>query len=164
MWNPGARDLGIGIDTGGTFTDIVLIDLALEDILRKAKTPTTHGDYTVCIRNAFQALNLARDEAGRLRRVALSTTLATNTVAEGRVHPTALVIEPGDIALPADFHPYLALLRSEVGFDAVELAPVSEAEVVSVAAVHQGAFREWRTRYSKRKKSRRRSPTIWAKT
>lgn len=130
MRNPGAPDLGIGIDTGGTFTDIVLIDLALEDILRKAKTPTTHGDYTVCIRNAFQALNLARDESGRLRRVALSTTLATNTVAEGRVHPTALVIEPGDIALPADFHPYLALLRSEVGFDAVELAPVSEAEVV----------------------------------
>jgi N-methylhydantoinase A/oxoprolinase/acetone carboxylase beta subunit len=129
MAQTSAAPLGIGIDTGGTFTDIVLLELHGAQILRKAKTPTTHGDYAVCIRQAFEALALRAGETGRLHRVALSTTLATNTVAEGKVHPTALVIEPGDIRVPPDLHPALVLLRSEVGFDALELVPVSAAEV-----------------------------------
>ncbi len=124
---------GIGLDTGGTFTDIVLFDLEAERILRKVKTPTTHGDYAICIRGAFRALELTPRETKALARVALSTTLATNTVAEDKVHPTALLIEPGDIAVPAGFHPHMALLRSEIGFDAQELAPVSEEEVLRAA-------------------------------
>lgn len=130
MQQTASAPLGIGIDTGGTFTDIVLFDLDAQHILRKAKTPTTHGDYAVCIRKAFEVLHLRPEDTARLRRVALSTTLATNTVAEHKVHPTALVVEPGDISVPPELHPHLVLLRSEVGFDALELVPVSEAEVV----------------------------------
>jgi N-methylhydantoinase A/oxoprolinase/acetone carboxylase beta subunit len=121
---------GIGIDTGGTFTDIVLFDLRRQRIVRKAKTPTTHGDYTVCIGLAFQALRLTAGETGALRRVCLSTTLATNTVAEDKVHPAALVMEPADIRVPPGFHPWLAVVRSRIGFDAVEVVPVSEREVL----------------------------------
>jgi hypothetical protein len=122
--------LGIGIDTGGTFTDIVLFDLAAGRLVRKAKTPTTHGDYAVCIGKAFQALAASPAEVGALQRVALSTTLATNSVAEDRVHPAALVIEPGDVRLPPDFHPYLAVLGSQIGFDAEEVVAVAEREVL----------------------------------
>jgi len=121
--------LGIGIDTGGTFTDIVLFDLAARRLVRKAKTPTTHGDYAVCVAKAFEALACTAAETAALSRVALSTTLATNTVAEDKVHPTALVIEPGDIRLPPQFHPYLAVLESQIGFNAEEVVPVSEREV-----------------------------------
>jgi len=121
--------LGIGIDTGGTFTDIVLFDLAARRLVRKAKTPTTHGDYAVCVAKAFEALACTAAETAALSRVALSTTLATNTVAEDKVHPTALVIEPGDIRLPPQFHPYLAVLESQIGFNAEEVVPVSEQEV-----------------------------------
>ncbi|MDH5752466.1 MAG: hypothetical protein OEZ59_08625 [Deltaproteobacteria bacterium] len=122
--------LGIGLDTGGTFTDIVLFDLEARSVLRKAKTPTTHGDYTLCIGSAFAALAVTAPEQKALRRVCLSTTLATNTVAEGRTHPTALVMEPGDIHVPPGFHPRLALLGSQMGFDAVSHSPVSEREVL----------------------------------
>ena len=131
--------LGIGVDTGGTFTDIVLFDLSARRILRKAKTPTTHGDYTVCIGQAFQALNLAPAESAALRRVALSTTLATNTVAEERIHPAALVIEAADVRIPPDFHPWLAALGSRIGFDAVEVVPVSEREVLEKTRPLAGA-------------------------
>lgn len=122
--------LGIGIDTGGTFTDIVLFDLERRRIVRKGKTPTTHGDYAVCIGLAFRALALTDGERAALRRVCLSTTLATNTVAENKVHPTGLVIEPGDVRVPPDLHPHLAIVRSRIGFDAVEVTPVSEREVL----------------------------------
>jgi hypothetical protein len=125
-----AYPLAIGIDTGGTFTDVVLFDLNRRAIRRKGKTPTTHGDYTVCIGLAFEALALTREEIASLQRIALSTTLATNTVAEEKVHPTALVIEPGDVKLPKDFHPHLVLLKSQIGFDTAEVVPVSEAEVL----------------------------------
>ena len=122
--------LGIGIDTGGTFTDIVLFDLAAGRLVRKAKTPTTHGDYAVCIGKAFEAIAATPAEVAALKRVALSTTLATNSVAENRVHPAALVIEPGDVRLPPDFNPYLAVLRSQIGFDVEEVVAVSEPEVL----------------------------------
>ena len=126
--------LGIGIDTGGTFTDIVLFDFAGGAILRKAKTPTTHSDYSVCIAKAFAALGLEPGEAERLSRVCLSTTLATNTVAEGKVHPTCLLMEPGDISIPPDFHPQLALLKSWIAFDLMEVFPVSASEVLRKTA------------------------------
>jgi len=125
-----STSLGIGIDTGGTFTDIVLFNLAARRILRKAKTPTTHGDYSVCIGKAFGMLSLSTAERKALHRVALSTTLATNTVAEDRMHPIGLVIEGADVRIPSDFHPWLASLGSRIGFDAVEVVPVSEREVL----------------------------------
>jgi len=122
--------LGIGIDTGGTFTDIVLFDLAARAILRKGKTPTTHGDYAICIAAAFEGLGLTPPETAALRRVVLSTTLATNAVAEERIHPCALLVEPGDIAVPPHLHPRLVLLKSQVDFNAVEVVPVSRSEVL----------------------------------
>ncbi|MCZ6472589.1 MAG: hypothetical protein O6934_04045, partial [SAR324 cluster bacterium] len=88
------NNLGIGLDTGGTFTDIVLFDLARQAILRKAKTPTTHGNYTVCIARAFAAIELKKAEIASLARVVDRHTRATNTVAENRVHPTCLIMEP----------------------------------------------------------------------
>jgi hypothetical protein len=122
--------LGIGLDTGGTFTDIVLYDLHAGRVLRKAKTPTTHGAYAVCVGEAFRVLDLIPEELAALRRVVLSTTLATNAVAEDKVHPAGLVLEPADIRVEPGFHPRLALLRSEISFDCYELVAVSRQELL----------------------------------
>ena len=122
--------IGIGLDTGGTFTDIVLYDLPRALIVRKAKTPTTHADYSVCIGEAFRTIDLSAGEAAALCRVVLSTTLATNAVAENRIHPTGMILEPGDIRIPQDLHPRLVLLRSQIDFDCVEVVPVSRDEVL----------------------------------
>ena len=126
--------LGIGIDTGGTFTDIVLFRFEDQTILRKGKTPTTHGNYAVCISKAFQALQLTEKERQALTRVSLSTTLATNTVAEKKIHPTALIVEPGDISVPGDLHEKMILLKSRISFDTMEVVPVSEREVLEATA------------------------------
>ncbi len=37
-------NLGLGIDTGGTFTDAAIIDLDTTKVLAKAKSPTTYED------------------------------------------------------------------------------------------------------------------------
>lgn len=76
----------LGIDTGGTFTDFVLID---EDqrAVRTAKVPSTPSDPAIAI-----ADGLARLEGiERAERVVIGTTVATNAVLERR-GPTVVYV------------------------------------------------------------------------
>ena len=45
--------LGLGIDTGGTYTDAVIIDLEKGKVLSKAKALTTRHDLSEAIANAI---------------------------------------------------------------------------------------------------------------
>ncbi|SMC45837.1 hydantoinase/oxoprolinase family protein [Sporomusa malonica] len=72
----------LGIDTGGTYTDGVIWDDSEQTIITKAKALTTYGNLVEGITNCLQALNF--DDWARIKGVALSTTLATNAIVEGR--------------------------------------------------------------------------------
>lgn len=72
----------IGIDTGGTFTDGVIIDLDTKDILCAVKSPTTHQDLMIGIRETIQ--KLPKDQLRSAAYIAISTTLATNAIVENR--------------------------------------------------------------------------------
>ena len=77
---PGA--LGLGIDAGGTFTDCALIDFGSGKVLAKAKAPTTHRQLLLGVEAALDKLQLQQPE--QISLVALSTTLATNAIAEDK--------------------------------------------------------------------------------
>jgi len=92
-----------GIDTGGTFTDAVLVD-ANGQVVAWAKEATTHGRLEVGIRRALEELlQRSGTPPTRIRKVALSTTLATNAVVEGRNSPVGLILIgfPEHVDLPA---------------------------------------------------------------
>lgn len=74
--------LALGIDTGGTYTDAVIVDADTGQVLAAAKAPTTRHNLTVGIDQALQRLGNGPLRAVKL--VALSTTLATNAVVEGK--------------------------------------------------------------------------------
>ena len=82
--------LVIGIDTGGTYTDGVIIERAEKTILCKAKALTTREDLTVGIRNCIDKLEFDRFE--EISVVSLSTTLATNSIVEGRGCDVGLIM------------------------------------------------------------------------
>lgn len=65
-------DLFLGIDTGGTFTDGVLLEPATRKIMKTAKVLTTHADLRVCIAEVLD--QLAVDAPGTIALVSLSTT------------------------------------------------------------------------------------------
>jgi N-methylhydantoinase A/oxoprolinase/acetone carboxylase beta subunit len=88
----GRARLGIGIDAGGTFTDVVLYDFAARRVLQKAKSPTTKWDYALGIDRALDRLDAAR--LGEVDLVSASTTLATNAVVEGRGQKVGLLLMP----------------------------------------------------------------------
>ena len=67
----------LGIDAGGTFTDVVLADPGGDRIIASAKAPTRYSDLSLGIADGVKALG--RD-LGHVGRVCLSTTLATNTL------------------------------------------------------------------------------------
>jgi N-methylhydantoinase A/oxoprolinase/acetone carboxylase beta subunit len=80
----------IGIDAGGTYTDAVIVSLGDRRVLASAKSPTTHHDLAACIRDALEQLPAGlRSTADR---VAISTTLATNAIVEGRGARTGLLL------------------------------------------------------------------------
>lgn len=96
---PARRNLALGIDTGGTYTDAVLFDERFADgtpgsggVIAKAKAFTTRHDLAIGIAGAVQAVLLAADVgADEIALVSLSTTLATNALVEGRGGRVALV-------------------------------------------------------------------------
>ncbi len=87
-------NLALGIDTGGTFTDGVILDLDNRKILKKTKEITTRHDLTVAVDNCLNNL-LNEDEEIKLddiKMVSLSTTLATNAIVEGQGAEVGLIL------------------------------------------------------------------------
>ncbi len=74
----------IGIDTGGTYTDAVLMDSASGKVLAWNKERTTTHDLSLGVGRALQGLFQQGYNPGDVCRLAVSTTLATNAVVEGR--------------------------------------------------------------------------------
>ncbi len=74
----------IGIDTGGTYTDAVLVDTDANEVVRRVKKPTTHHDLSIGVGQALAAL--FRDGIGpeKVAGLGVSTTLATNAIVENR--------------------------------------------------------------------------------
>ncbi|KMK65352.1 hydantoinase/oxoprolinase N-terminal domain-containing protein [Puniceibacterium sp. IMCC21224] len=81
----------LGVDTGGTYTDAVLIRDEVQ-VIAKAKALTTRGDLAIGIGEAVLAV-LAQGQiaASEVAMASLSTTLATNALVEGQGGRVALV-------------------------------------------------------------------------
>jgi len=90
----------LGIDTGGTYTDAVLVDQASGTVLAWAKALTTYHDLSVGIGEAVAAVFAGQVVAPTdVSLVGLSTTLATNAIVEGRGNPVCLILIGYDPAL-----------------------------------------------------------------
>ena len=85
---------GIGIDTGGTYTDAVIFDFDNKTILGAAKALTTKEDLSIGIMEALD--KLTKDLVSAAETVSLSTTLATNACVEDRGGKAKLIFFGGD--------------------------------------------------------------------
>jgi len=81
----------LGIDTGGTYTDAVLVD-DRQQVIATCKSLTTRYDLTIGISNAVAGL--PADMLATTTLVSLSTTLTTNSVVEGLGAPVCVLL-PG---------------------------------------------------------------------
>jgi N-methylhydantoinase A/oxoprolinase/acetone carboxylase beta subunit len=82
--------LGLGIDTGGTYTDSAIIDLEKGVVLSKAKALTTRNDLSIGISNSIGKLDSRLYK--EIQLVSVSSTLATNSVVEGKGCRVGLIV------------------------------------------------------------------------
>ncbi|MBK17655.1 MAG: hypothetical protein CMM52_02270 [Rhodospirillaceae bacterium] len=81
----------VGIDVGGTFTDILCLDTENQSLL-SAKTPSLPGRQWEGVLNALGELGIA---AGDIRAFVHGTTIATNALLERKGAKTALITTEG---------------------------------------------------------------------
>ncbi len=82
----------LGVDTGGTYTDAVIVDEAANLVIGKAKSLTTRADLALGIGRAIDAaLTQSGVTTSQIALVSLSTTLATNALVEGQGGRVALI-------------------------------------------------------------------------
>ena len=79
----------LGLDTGGTYTDAVLVEPG-RGVVAEAKALTTKHDLSIGLGEAIAAVLSGRQEDIDL--VSLSTTLATNAIVEGQGSPICLLL------------------------------------------------------------------------
>ena len=95
---------GLGVDTGGTFTDAVIVDLDDYSIIAKKKSPTTHDDLSVGLYSSVDAVLTASGiDPSQIASVGISTTLATNSILEKKGGKVGLILIGWDPMNPVQF-------------------------------------------------------------
>jgi len=141
--------LWVGVDVGGTFTDVVVYDEATE-ALRVGKSPTDPGDPTQGLLHAFAKLEVALPATERLVH---GTTIGTNAILERKGATVWVITTRGfgdtleiartnrtvlyDIRAlkPASLVPRQRVLEVDerMAFDGSVLRPLEPADVVEAA-------------------------------
>lgn len=95
MERAGTRNVRVGIDVGGTFTDVVAIDATTRELLARIKVPTTHdareGVAAGIVAGIERLLQDPAIDAGAIAFIAHSTTQATNALLEGDLAKVGVV-------------------------------------------------------------------------
>ena len=81
----------VGVDTGGTFTDLIAFDHA-GGALRRAKVPSVPGDPSLAVIDALERLFAEGVAPADIAMIVHGTTVATNALLEGKGVRTGLLI------------------------------------------------------------------------
>ena len=88
-------DFWVGVDTGGTFTDLVLVDRDSNHRV-SYKLPTTPDDPALGILLGVRSLlDLAEADGVEVSFLGHGTTLGTNAILTGRTAPTGMITTQG---------------------------------------------------------------------
>ena len=92
------RRIRIGIDTGGTFTDVVAFDEDSGELVT-TKTPSTPGNpadgFLAGVEKVLGLLGLPTDHGDAIAAVSHGTTVATNQLLEGKVDELGFITTEG---------------------------------------------------------------------
>ena len=119
-------NIKLGIDTGGSYTDAVVICYDTQEVIREAKALTTKEDLTIGIGKVIDKLCIKETENVCL--VCLSTTLATNAIVEGKNSAVGLITIGASVkeGFPAA---YSIDVKGRVSVTGCEVEPLCETEV-----------------------------------
>ena len=86
-----SKSIVIGVDVGGTFTDILALDENTGEV-RVAKVPSTRGDQSAGFLGGIKA---ATDDLGAVSTIIHGTTVATNALLERKGAKAGIITTAG---------------------------------------------------------------------
>ncbi|NWH03573.1 hydantoinase/oxoprolinase family protein [Desulfobacter latus] len=132
----------LGLDVGGTHTDVVF--LSEKGVQKHVKVPTQPDNLFKSVLSGF-ALILEGVDPGRIKRVVISTTLTTNAIIQQTVTPVGMIVSAGPGIDPENFRTgdqYYAVAGS-INHRGREIEPVNEIEIQTVGETFKKAGIEY---------------------
>ncbi len=122
----------IGLDVGGTHTDVVL--LGQEGLVRQIKVTTNPSDLFATVLTGLEKITEGIDPA-RISRAVLSTTLATNRIVQGRIPEVGMIVSSGPGMDPELFRtgPHYHAVTGAINHRGREITPIDEGQVLKAA-------------------------------
>lgn len=123
----------LGLDVGGTHTDVVLI--GQDCIHRQTKVPTDHANLLRCVQEGIEEVTRGIPPES-ISRAVLSTTLTTNVIIEGKTNETAMIVSAGPGVDPECFRTgrHYYCVEGSVDHRGREVQPIKASEIQSIAA------------------------------
>jgi N-methylhydantoinase A/oxoprolinase/acetone carboxylase beta subunit len=126
----------IGLDVGGTHTDVVL--LGSEGLLKEFKIATDPLDLFQTVLSALETVTAGIDPQ-QIRRIVLSTTLTTNAIAQNKLSPVGMIVSSGPGIDPEALrtNPLFFPVSGSIDHRGREVQPVDVREIQSITATLQ---------------------------
>ena len=121
----------VGLDVGGTHTDVVV--LRHKEIVHKVKLLTDSENLFDTVRSGLLEATRCL-EPKSIRRLVVSTTLATNAIVQGRIEPVGIVvasgpgINPNSFAIGEHYYP----VSGAIDHRGKEIASIDDEEVSEI--------------------------------
>jgi len=123
----------IGLDVGGTHTDVVLLDE--KGLQKEVKVPTDAADLFNSVLTGLTAITADIDPTA-IERLVLSTTLTTNAIVQHKMPPVGMIVSSGPGIDPEFYRTnshYFAVAGS-IDHRGREVEPIDAAEIQQIVA------------------------------
>ena len=128
----------IGLDVGGTHTDVVL--LSSSGLVRGVKVPTDPANLFESVLTGLEKITAGIDP-GKIKRVVLSTTLTTNAVVQKNFPSIGLIVMAGPGIDPAQYRigDHFHVVSGVMDHRGREMSPVWRLEIERIATSFQAS-------------------------
>lgn len=122
----------IGLDVGGTHTDVVL--LGRQGVVAQVKVATDESDLFRSVLSGLQGV-LAGTDPDAVSRIVLSTTLTTNAIVKHGAPPVAMLVTAGPGVDPEFYRTgeHYHVVAGAIDHRGRERRPIDESEVTELA-------------------------------
>ena len=118
----------IGLDVGGTHTDVVL--LGNEGVINEIKVPTDPADLFHTVLSALEKITADIDPA-KIIRIVMSTTLTTNAIIQKKLPKVGMIVSGGPGIDPQFYrtNDHFECLSGSIDHRGREIEPVQAADI-----------------------------------
>jgi N-methylhydantoinase A len=122
----------IGLDVGGTHTDVVL--LSENGLEKEIKVPTDPANLFKSVLTGLNEITADVDPQ-KIHRMVLSTTLTTNAVIQKRLPTVAMIVSSGPGIDPEYYrtNPFYFPVSGSIDHRGREIEPIDPAEIIEIA-------------------------------